>query len=412
MDIRVHPKKLKGVIQGVASKSYAHRALFIASLADGPSEITCREISSDIEATINVLRAIGSDIIVQNEKIIIQPKPPTKKCVHLDVRDSGSTFRFLLPRLGVEGVEAVIDGSGKISERPMESFYLVLEAHGQTIRRNRWPITVTGTLKPGHYQIPGNISSQYLSGALMSLHALAEKSVVEVSTPLESAPYVSMTLAVMRHFGASIEYTESKWIVGESGYRATNYEVEADWSNAAFWLATGVTVSGLQMDSLQGDRQIIDILSMFGGTVLMSNQGVVWENDQTIQAITMDATHCPDLIPIVCVLAAGAQGVSEIHNVSRLRHKESDRLDAMIEILEQVGAQTSLRGNTLRICGTDLERELLMDCRGDHRLAMACTILGSLSKKGVRLKGVECVNKSYPDFFHHYRQLGGAFDVI
>ena len=379
MNITIHPHKLQGSVRVIPSKSQAHRYLICAALADGPTDIHCAETSRDMDATAECLNALGASIERQDWGYRVTPIREVPKTAALPCRDSGSTLRFLLPVAGALGVDATFLMEGRLPQRPLSPLWEEMERMGCTLTRPT-PDTIRcqGRLSPGTYTIPGNISSQYITGLLFA-HEIVKNSTLEITDRLESAPYIEMTRRALALFRSA----------------PTEVRVEGDWSNGAFFLAAAqlgsdVATQGLEPDSPQGDRAAADWLPRLA------------------EHCTIDASDIPDLVPILAVTAAATQG-AVFTNIARLRLKESDRVESVIAMLSALGGQARADENTLTVCGTGL-RGGMVDACNDHRIAMAAAIAATVCTEPVTILGAECVEKSYPKFWAEYARLGGTYE--
>ena len=309
------PGPRTGAVRIPASKSQAHRMLICAALSRTPGHLMLDGFSEDIEATMQCLRALGAKIEAEADGLWIEPPAVYPAQAALDAGESGSTLRFLLPVLGALGVRAQIRMHGRLPERPLSPLWELLEAHGMQLRREDDLLHVCGQLQAGSYALPGNVSSQFVSGLLFALPLLAEDSVLTVTGPLQSARYVAMTEQALRAAGIRFEKNGQCWTIpGGQRYAAPGRQlVEGDWSNAAFFLCMGalsrqgVRVSGLDPASLQADRAITEILTRFGAEVNIEGDTVTVRRG-TLRGITLDAGPVPDLVPVVSVLAALCAG--------------------------------------------------------------------------------------------------------
>jgi len=368
MTVTLRPGKLEGELAAMPSKSDLHRLMTAAWLAG--MDIGCLPvISDDIAATKDCLR----DASICN------------------CRESGSTLRFLLPVMAALGREITFTGEGRLPERPMQPLVDLLREHGCVIDRDHLPITIAGQLRPGTFTLPGDVSSQYVTGLLFALPLLNGPSQIALTSPLESRGYVDMTLRTLRKFKIVIEETGQGFEVpGGQEYLSTvncQLSIEGDWSNAAFWLAAGVRVTGLDEASAQPDKAIAALLAQLPGEV--------------------DASQCPDLVPILAVVMALTPGERAIVNAARLRIKESDRLHAMAVNLNALGADVTELPDGLVIRGRASLRGGEVDSFGDHRIAMALAIAALHCDSEVTLHGAQAVRKSYPEFWEDYCHLGG-----
>ena len=400
MNVIVTPGKLTGAVRVPASKSAAHRLLICAALADGPTRIAINATNRDIEATAACLRALGAEIERQGDALAVSPITRVPDNTVLDCGESGSTLRFLLPVAAALGTRATFTGHGRLPQRPNAPLVDALRAHGAAIDRDLLPMAVSGPLTGGRWTLPGNVSSQYVTGLLFALPLLDGDSEIALTTPLASAAYVDMTLQALRQFGIAVEPTEDGWRVpGNQRHRTPGEaEVEGDWSAAAFWLAAnalgaGVDVQGLNPDSVQGDRTVADLLGR--------------------EAI--DATHVPDLVPALAVAAAKLSKQTVITGAARLRLKESDRLASVAGMLKALGHGVTVTGDGLIIDGGEPmpcdEPVRTVDGANDHRIVMAAAVAAAYSDRPVRVTDAQAVEKSYPGFFRDFEALGGKAHV-
>lgn len=380
MDITIQPTKLQGTLEVIPSKSQAHRLLICAAFADRPTTICCRTTNRDIEATVECLRALGAKIHRESFGFHVEPVREIPKNALLPCRDSGSTLRFLLPVAGALGVDATFQMEGRLPQRPLSPLWEELERMGCTLSRpTSDTIHCTGKLRSGAYSIPGNVSSQFVSG-LMFAQMLMDGCTLEVTGKIESAPYMEMTRQAIGKFPLS---------------GSPVITVEGDWSNAAFWLAanalgSALYVAGLREDSPQGDRICAELLPG-----LTAHQ-------------TIDAADIPDLVPILAVMAAANRG-AVFTNVARLRLKESDRVASVIAMLTALGGRAEADENTLTVFGTGLTGGTVDACN-DHRIAMSAAIAATVCTEPVTILGAECVEKSYPKFWAEYARSGGTYE--
>lgn len=432
MDVIVYPGKLSGTVQAPPSKSIAHRALICAALAEGESVIEGISGSRDMDATIDCIRAMGAVVDRQESIVRVQgigsrfkegadataadaPRPV------LDCAESGSTFRFMLPIAAAAGLNADFIGCGRLPERPVTELAGEMRKHGVTFTpddKDALPFTISGKLQPGVYSMPGNVSSQYFSGLLFALPLLDGDSEIQIEGVLESSGYIDLTLDMLRQFDILVRVTENGYkIKGGQSYRAANVKVEGDYSNAAFWLVAGATgsnvvVEGLAKDSLQGDREILDILQEMGATVEWSGDSV-HVRGYGLDCLLIDCGEIPDIIPILAVAASTSDEMNSFVNAGRLRIKESDRLTSTAAMMARLGADIQIGKDNFSVCAPDgLWGECVVDGCNDHRIVMSAAIATLRCKEPVRITGAEAVNKSYPNFFDEFRSLGGRVDVV
>lgn len=399
--VKITPSPLSGKITIPPSKSISHRTLICAALADGKSEITNLLDCADTRATIDILRAFGAQITQSKDKTVVEGiKTPSAEAI-ADCCESGSTLRFLIPVAAALGCSTEFIGKGKLPQRPITPYFTELGKNGITFERDTMPYKISGRLKAGDYSLAGNISSQFISGLLFALPLLDGDSRIILTSAPESKPYVDITIAELKKFGVEIAETEYGWhVAGNQRYKPFNTAIEADMSQAAFFvvanaLGSKIEIEGLNPDSLQGDRAILDIVKKANGN-----------------AFEVDASQIPDLVPILAVLAALSKGTSKITNCARLRIKECDRLAAITEELNKLGAKVTELPDSLVIDGVSEFHGGICDSHNDHRIPMSLAIAATRGSLPVTINGAECVGKSYPTFFEDYVSIGGKADVI
>ncbi len=415
MDIRVLPRYAGGSIGAVPSKSQAHRALICAALADRPTEILAGGTSRDIETTVGALRALGARV-EGRDALTVSPIRADGALRRVDCGESGSTLRFLLPVAAALGLRAQFTGSGRLPDRPLKDLLEQMGSHGVSFSSDRLPLQIGGRLSGGDFVLPGDVSSQYVSGLLLALPAAGGGN-VRLSTPLGSRAYADMTVAMLRSFGVAAERTESAYRVPPgAGCRSPGrLTVEGDWSNAAVWLCAGAlagetTVTGLDPASPQGDRTVAGLLQRFGVQVRVHGRGVT-AAPGALEGIAFDASLVPDLVPPLSVVAAKAKGLTRIGGVARLRLKECDRLEAVIRLVRAMGCRAESDGATLTITGGDPSGGFRAETFGDHRMVMSAALAALAARAEVRVADAGAVDKSYPDFFGDLARLGGEIHV-
>lgn len=417
MDLRIYPRPLRGTVPAIASKSEAHRLLILAALCGGPTEIELPWSSGDIESTLACLRALGAAIGRSGGTLTVVPPSRFNAAPELDCGESGSTLRFLLPLVAAFCGGGSFSGGGRLPERPLGGLAEAMKKRGVSFSRDRLPFTISGTLEAGEYGLPGNVSSQYVTGLLLALPALAGNSAVRIGGKLESASYVQMTLAALRRFGIGVQAREGGFAVegGQKYISPGKVRVEGDWSNAAFFLAAGalggpVTVTGLDPASPQGDRAMVDLLARFGARTEFSGAAATVSGGE-LRGCSMDMSGTPDLLPPLAAVAAWARGVTEFTGCGRLRYKESDRIQTTAEMIRSLGGDVMERPAGLVIRGGEPAGGVV-DSFADHRIAMAAAIAAARCTAPVTILDAGAVDKSYPAFFDHYRELGGGVDGI
>lgn len=421
--LEIRPSKLSGSVNIPPSKSMAHRALFCAFLSDGKSQIDNIELSEDIISTCRVIEALGGEIQVLDssflgrKKLLVHGKGSVSiKNYKINCGESGTTARFVIPVSRLCEESAAIDGSGKLVSRPFNAFFPVFEKCGieYEIHNNKLPLTLNGRLRAGDYFLPGDISSQFISGLLLALPLLDESSTIQITTPVESAAYIDMTISMQNNFGVEVHFDkkENKLIIpGCQKYIAQKYSVEGDWSQAAFWIAAGIMsgpiyISGLNKESIQGDKVIENLVKSMGGNVSWKNDCLVAQRS-TLRGICIDVSQCPDIAPILAVLGSICEGRMEIMNASRLRIKESDRIKAIVTELTNIGGKLIEQRDGIIIDGVSKLKGGHCKSWNDHRIVMSSAVATTMCDNNVIIEGVSAVNKSYPSFWEHFVSLGG-----
>lgn len=418
MDRIISPGRVSGTVLPPPSKSVCHRALIAAALGGGLSRVSPVEQSADILATIRVLRAFGAGIAVEGNVASVQGLAgKTAANAQADCGESGSTLRFCIPVAAALGIDTAFSGAGKLPERPLTPYVDIFPGKGVSLDRDSLPLRCSGKLLPGVYSLQGDISSQFITGLLFALPLLDGDSEIRLTTALESAPYVDITLEVLRACGVEVQRVPSGFLVpGRQRYLPVDYTVEADYSGAAFFLTAGalageVTCTGLPEGSLQGDRAIVPLLERFGAVVRRKGSSVTVSR-APLHAIEMDGADIPDIIPILCVAAAAARGETVIRHIRRLKIKECDRAAAIIDGLGRMGADIRQEGDSLCIRGGKPLHGAEVSGYNDHRIAMCMAVAGLICHGDTVITGTKCVQKSYPAFFEEYIRLGGKADVV
>ncbi len=418
MNIQIFPSLIAGAIPAIASKSDAHRKLILAAFADAPTTFSLSGGSDDISATIHCLESLGAAFKRDEHTLTVIPGPE-KKEADLFANESGSTLRFLLPVAMAKCEKAHFSGAGRLPERPLTHLVNAMKENGTVFSGDHLPLTATGRLKSGKFVVPGNISSQYVTGLLMALPLLNGDSEIVVEGELASKAYVDITLSTLRDFNLSVTPIQTGYFVpgNQTPKSKGHMTIDGDWSNAAFFLAAGaisnspVTVKGLSLDSMQGDKAIVDLLKKFGARIEISDNAVTVSGGNLLGSeIDIDTT--PDLIAPLGIAAAYAKGKTVFTNGARLRIKESDRIQTMKNLVLSLGGQAEETEDELIVYGSGALLGGTVDGANDHRIVMAAAIAGAYSDKGARILGAEAVNKSYPGFFDDFNTAGGKADVI
>ena len=426
----IYPNSLKGEIVIPSSKSIGHREIICSGLASGKSIIDNISISKDIEATIEGLKNFGAKI---NEI----PSKFQERCAFsiegtdgkinlknkiIDCKESGSTLRFLIP-LGILSNEKIIfKGHGKLIERPLDPYFEIFNekriAYKTFNDKINLPLEICGNLKSGTYSLVGNISSQFISGLLFALPLCSGNSIIEITTKLESESYINLTLDVLKKYGIEIiNENHKRYIIkGNQKYKNVETSVEGDYSQGAFWLVAGalsenIKSIGLNLNSSQGDKKIVDILKEMNANLKISENEIISMKSKT-RGIIIDGSDCPDIIPILTVLASVSDGVTKIINSERLRYKECDRLTAIATELNKIGADIQELSDGLIINGKKSLKGGEVFCWNDHRIAMSLAVASIKCSEKLILRGTECVEKSYPEFWKDFASLGGNIEEI
>jgi len=410
---------LKGRVKIPSSKSISHRAVICAGLSQGVSNIGNINFSQDIDATIEAMKSFG--VAVEKREASLKITGAAEIDVvesAIDCFESGSTLRFLIPVAALTGKKVVFSGRGELVNRPLDPYYRIFdEKHIRySTTDGKLPLTIEGSLNSGEYRIRGDVSSQFISGLLFALPLLDGDSKIMMASELESKAYVDLTVDMLKKFSVNVDnlgYKEFR-IKGNQKYKAVDCSVEGDFSQAAFWLVAGtlgadVECLGLNLSSLQGDKAILDIIEQMGGRIEVSGDSVRALPSKT-KGITFDASECPDLVPVVTVLASLSEGTTEIVNAARLRIKECDRLKAICTELNKIGADIEETEDGLVIRGRNQLKGGTAQSWGDHRIAMSLAIASIRCSEPLVIEDSSSVRKSYPEFWNHFKMLGGIFD--
>lgn len=411
---RIQPSRLQGSVTVPPSKSMAHRALLCAGLAAGTTQIQGILPSQDMEATCRALTALGASIARQGSLARVQgvagrPKAPQGP---VDCGESGSTLRFLIPAFALASAPARLTGRGRLPQRPLGPYGAIFHGQGLPFAQDETGVSFQGPLAPGDYGLPGDVSSQFISGLLFALPLLPGDSHIRIQPPFESRGYVNMTLQVMDAFGVQAAFLDglTLHVPGNQLFTApaAPFLVEGDDSQAAFFLTLDailgdVSVAGLSLRSIQGDRVMGEILARCGH--------VPGQPPRPLAPFVADLGDCPDLGPILMTLGLFCQGESRLLNAGRLRLKESDRGTAMAQELSKLGGQASLAGDEIRIRQSRLRPGPALSSHGDHRIAMALAVAALGARIPADIQGAEAVEKSYPDFWKDLAAIGARVEL-
>lgn len=411
--VTVKPARFSGTVQAVPSKSDAHRALIAAALAGGESRLSDWGDSDDVQTTLRALERLG--LIRARSGFSLSGGGQMGCGAMIPCGQSGSTLRFLIPLTLVLGEGARFTGEGRLMQRPLSVYERLFARQGVDWRLEGDQLTVSGRLAAGRYELPGDVSSQFVTGLCFALPLLEKDSQIDFTSPLESGGYVGMTLETLRRFGIKIhERANGLDIPGGQRYHPAVYAIEGDWSYGAFWLAAGamggdVTVRGLKSPSRQGDSRVSAILQEMGATIAQSGD-TVRACGNTLQGAEISLADVPDLAPVLAVAACAAHGRSRFTHARRLRIKESDRLAAIGRMVTDLGGRIELGEDEFIIEGVGRLKGGVAETQHDHRMAMAEAVAAGIAEGPVYLDDRDCVAKSASPFWKHYKALGGRWD--
>ena len=408
----IKPSKAKGRVKIPPSKSMAHRAIICAGLADGKSVISNIDYSEDITATIECMRTLGADIVCDGSTVTVQGIKDFS-CLESNVLhcgESGSTLRFLIPLFSLTGQKVAFTGRNRLLKRPQKIYGDIFENAGLYFEQTEDKIEIQGALPAGEYTLSGGVSSQFISGLLFTLPLLPKSSKIHIVPPFESRSYVELTIQMLAKFGIEIIWKDDLTLVIKGGqkYHPHDETVEGDFSQFAFFgvlsaINGPVDICGMKDDSIQGDKQIIEILSQFGCSISCENSVYRITADK-LRAKDIDLENCPDLGPVLCTLAMFSEGSTRIYNAGRLRLKESDRILAMQREAAKLGCVIEDGENEMIVHSGHTPPTDVLDGWKDHRIVMACAV--ALSVLGGEIDGCEAVAKSYPSFFEDLKNVG------
>lgn len=411
---------LNGTVSVPPSKSAAHRAIICAALSDGTSIIEPVDLSNDIKATIECMKKLGAEIRLDGRKLTVNGSNIfSSDNIQLDCGESGSTLRFLIPVSAAGGISAEFVGHGKLPERPVGVFTECLPEHNvECITKGGLPLKIKGRLQSGTYYVPGNISSQFITGLLLALPLTNGDSEIILTSELQSGDYINMTVDTMKAFGVEVSSSEKGWkIKGGQHYIPEHFTVEGDWSQAAFFMTAAalggkITIDNLDINSHQGDKACMEIYSRFGADITLHDNGCITIEHNKLKGTEINAENIPDMVPALAVTAALCEGTTVITGAERLRIKECDRLAAMHDGLSRLGADITETPDGFIINGREKLSGTEVCGYNDHRIVMSLTVAAVRSDGDIIITEPESVNKSYPDFFEVHKKLGGHSDVI
>ena len=418
MNVTITPNKLSGDVIIPPSKSLSHRAIIAASLANGKSVISNVLYSKDIIATINAMRACGANIVEYDNYLEIEGSMVKRAGSVIDANESGSTIRFMIPIALVCDEPITFVGKNHLVKRPLDTFFEIFDNQGIKYEReeNYLPLKVEGGLKPGEYNIRGDISSQFITGLLYALPMLNGDSVINITTNLESKGYVDLTLDMLYKFGIEISNIDYKRFIikGNQNYKPCDYTIEGDFSQSAFFLVADclgadITLHAMNQNSHQGDKKIIQDVIDLGGNITF-NEDTLKSYPCKTKGCVIDFAQSPDLGPALTVLASLSSGTTEFVNAARLRIKECDRITCMKEELEKLGAKIEENPDGMVIKGVDMLTGGVVDSHNDHRVAMSLAMASLKATGSIKIINAECVSKSYPNFWEVFESIGGIVE--
>ncbi len=420
MDMTITPSELHGIVHAPASKSEAHRRMICAGLAYGKTSLRGFMESEDMVATRACLKALGASFSLEGDTLAVEGIADTKRiCPVMDCGESGSTLRFFVPIAMAKCGGGIFRMHGRLGQRPMDVYRDLFVPQGTGWRMGigadgAAELHVTGHLQAGAYVLPGNVSSQFVSGLLFALPLLDGESTLTVQPPVESVGYIHMTLRALKDSG--IRFTETApytWTIpGKQQYRAEDGTLTGDYSQAAVLLCAAalgqdVAVDGLSADSIQGDRSVLNHLRALGAEI-EEKDGCVRVVKPAQHGAVLEMNNCPDIAPMLALTCQLVPGESRLKGCGRLRLKECDRLQATAEILRQLGGNARVEGDALVLTGMDqLTGGVTVDTRNDHRMVMLTVIAALQCQKPVTVSGVESLSKSWPNFLNEIQALGG-----
>ena len=421
MDAYLYPSTCHGTITIPPSKSMAHRAIIAASLAKGTSTISNVAYSQDILATIDCMQALGATITKQEDTLIIKGitsfQEPTK--TEIFCNESGSTLRFLIPLFSLCNQPITFTGSKRLLQRPLTLYKDIFEHQQLSFLQDDNHVEIKEALHADTFTIPGNVSSQFITGLLFTLPILNEDSIIHIEPPFESSSYVALTIQMLERYGIHIEQQDDLTfkIQGNQHYQPCDYRVEGDFSQFAFFavlaaISSTLTIYGVDPQSKQGDKQILDILTSFGANIEELPFGYT-VHKSCLQAQDIDLANCPDLGPILCILAMYSLGNTHIYHAGRLRIKESDRIAAMEEELRKFGLDIHSTQDDIYISpSTSYACKEALYGHNDHRIVMALSVASLCGQQETIIKDAQAINKSYPNFFEDLALINGKVECL
>ncbi|WP_300410337.1 3-phosphoshikimate 1-carboxyvinyltransferase [Lagierella sp.] len=410
--ILIKPSILKGEVNSITSKTYGHRMIILSALSKDESTLIIGEYNEDLCATLNCIKNLGANYQIDKDELRVLPIELSPKEVSLNCKESGSTLRFIIPVATALYDRTFISGENSLKKRPIKPLLEALSKSGVKFSSTSLPIKTEGKFEGGEIELPGNISSQFVTGILLASTLIDRDTEITLTSPLESKAYVDVTLEVLKDYGVKVIELENGYYV-EKNQRPMApkvQRVQGDWSNGAALLVAGamegdVTIRGLKLDSSQGDRVILDILKSFGADLKIDNS--IQVKSLFKKPIEMDINECPDLLPVLAILSCSTKGVSKFFNGRRLRLKESDRLKNSMDLINRLGGKAMVLEDDLIVHGMGSLNGGVVSSYNDHRMVMAATIASTISQGEIVIDGYRAIDKSYPKFFEDFKTLGG-----
>lgn len=421
--VNIHPSIIQGILQAPASKSCMQRACAAALLKGSKTIIHNYGISNDDKAAIEIIKQLGASVLFENDAVVIESKFSTinnqQSTININCEESGLSLRMFTPIAALMNQQVNITGSGSLLNRPAIFFDEILPQLSVIVESNngKLPLVIKGPLQANEISIDGSLSSQFLTGMLFAYSFKNCGAIISV-TNLKSKPYIDLTLQVMQNFGLNIpvnnNYTEfvfTKQTIPQLTNQPISYTVEGDWSNAAFLLVAGavagsITVTGLNLNSTQADKAILDVLKMSDCDIRIDENEISVTNTMPLKAFDFDSTDCPDLFPPLVVLASYCIGTSSIKGVSRLQHKESNRAFSLQQEFAKMGVEIILNDDIMLVNGNTNIKGSIVDSHNDHRIAMACAVAALKANGVTTILNANAINKSYPNFYKDLKRVG------
>ena len=413
MNNNIFPSAVGGEIIAPPSKSYMQRAIALAVLSKTPTKISNLSDCNDCRAAIGVAKSIGCDVELKNDALLVNPTSNKLIAKQLHCGESGLALRMFTPIAALFDTKIELSGEGSLTQRPVGFMEETLRQLGVEVESTNGllPLRVKGPIKGGKAMVDGSVSSQFLTGLLISLPTISTNSLLVVDK-LTSRPYIDMTLQIMHDFGVVVEHNnyEQFNIIGNQSYHCEHYRVEGDWSGAASLIvaaaiAGDLKIKGLNPNSAQADRAILSVLELIGTKYhFETDNTLIVSKNNNLQPFKFDATNCPDLFPVLAALAANCNGKTEITGVHRLTHKESNRALAIQTELGKLGINIDIEDDKMLISGGKINGGTASACN-DHRMAMSLALCALNASEVVTIEGTECVSKSYPEFFDDLKAI-------